>query len=123
MADGDMQDKFDGQDDPTDKSVFQDEQGSWSFARVALAIVLINILALVWYTVRHQTYTVDNAVWTVLTSLAMGLMTWSGGARIAQYISGPVSGIATAISTALQRKVPDPAPVPPPTVTTTTTVK
>lgn len=63
-------------------SLFRDERGQLSTARVTLFATLV----VVWYlAVRGAQRTAD--VWNALTDITLALISWAGGARIAQYVS------------------------------------
>lgn len=79
------------------RTVLQDETGSWSAARVFLAAWLANAIAYVWWASLRAGGPPPEfgLVLTFFTGVALPLVVWTAGPRIAQYI-GPMIGSATA---------------------------
>lgn len=92
---------------PTDPSLglFRDERGSKSLARHALVFVLLLIAGLAIYEAYDPTHAVNNTVWATLSAIAMGLIAWAGGPRIAQYLAPQIGAVASGASTALRRAI------------------
>ena len=69
-------------------SVFTTERGRVSAARVFLLGPLVVVLWLA-LTGAHR----DEIVWTTLQTLALALIAWAAGPRVAQYFPGILSGL------------------------------
>ena len=84
-------------------SVFRDEKGNVSMARVAVAYWL----ALCGYAVAAALHGArpDNAVWAVLSGVAVALVSWAAGPRIAQYLAPQAGATAQAAAQALRAKI------------------
>jgi hypothetical protein len=93
----------------TGRNVFQDERGSWSFARVALALVVVDILVFCWWVVIHG-LTVANAVWAILSTMLTGLLTWAVGPRLAAYVAPAIGSTAQSLAQAIIPKIPPTEP-------------
>ena len=80
--------------------IVKDERGSLSAARVFLAIslvftgVIIVLDSIVWE--------VPESVYSLLGGLAIGLVAWAGGPRVAQYLGPQVAGVASGIAQAIR---------------------
>jgi hypothetical protein len=69
-------------------SVFQDERGTWSAARMFLAAWLLNAGVYIW--LRGEVDTV-GVILTFYSAVGVPLIVWTAGPRIAQYL-GPSAG-------------------------------
>jgi Ca2+/H+ antiporter len=79
----------------------QDEQGSFSSARVLLwTWSLFSLVFIVW-TWREA----PNAVYAFLSGVEIALIAWAGGARIAQYLGPQVGAAANAVGQSLREAV------------------
>ena len=82
--------------------ILADEKGKLSAARVLLVCclgftaVLIVFDSILWATV-------ENAVYALLGTIFTGLLAWTAGPRIAQYLGPQISGVASGIGSALTR--------------------
>lgn len=76
-------------------TVLQDETGSFSAARVLLFTWLANAALYIW---QHEPTTDDSiaVVLTFFTGIAVPLIMWAGGPRIAQYLAPAMSSIMQA---------------------------
>lgn len=84
-------------------TIWTDEQGHWSAARVLLTLWLIHCGALVWLRMAQLT----PMLMTFHGGVATALVTWAAGARIAQYISPIGQQLVNAIPKAPWRKERD----------------
>ena len=72
------------------RTVLQDETGAWSAARCFLAVWLLNAIAYTW--ARWESDSI-GVVLTFFSAIAVPLVAWTAGPRIAQYL-GPSVGAA-----------------------------
>ena len=83
--------------------ILADEKGKLSAARVLLVCclgftaVLVVFDSILWATV-------ENAVYALLGTIFTGLLAWTAGPRIAQYLCPQISGVASGIGSALTRE-------------------
>jgi hypothetical protein len=73
-------------------SLFRDEKGNLSAARVFLAVWLANAVGYIWTKSSPDSF---GVVLTFFTAIGTPLVVWTAGPRIAQYL-GPQVGAATA---------------------------
>jgi len=73
-------------------SMWQDETGAYSASRVLLTGWLANAALYIW---QHDATTDDSigVVLTFFTGIAVPLIMWAGGPRVAQYLAPAVTGI------------------------------
>ena len=83
------------------REVLTDERGNLSAARTLLSIFL---------TFTGIVIVLDSTVWDVpdpayvlLGSIAVGLLAWAGGPRVAQYLAPQVGAVASGIAQAIKR--------------------
>lgn len=88
-----------------DTGLMFDEQGSRSMARTLLAIHFGLTWIWIWGA-AWEWWTIDEIVAGVIVAVFVGLISWAGGARIAQYI-GPQLGAAVAAVSKRLRGVDD----------------
>lgn len=62
-----------------------DERGSRSSARALTWLVLLATVALIFLDARSVAFTVPDAAWVLLGTIASGLILWAAGPRIAQH--------------------------------------
>lgn len=74
------------------RTVLQDETGAFSASRTLLFAWLANAVLYTW---QHHADDSIGLVLTFFTGIALALIAWAGGPRIAQYI-GPMIGATTA---------------------------
>lgn len=77
--------------------VFKDETGGFSAARVFFA-VWTGIITVAAYNKP------DAAFWPVAGSIAIGLLSWAGGPRIAKYLAPQVGKVAGSVSDAVKAR-------------------
>lgn len=90
-------------------SVFKDEKGQWSAARVFTGVWLANGIAYLWCG------NPDNAALAFLSGIALPLICWAAGPRIAQYIAPQIGATVKAVADAKileRRKGRDTEPTP-----------
>lgn len=80
-------------------SLFRDEKGDVSAARVYLAAWLVVIAVAAWV---HPA----EAFWGVAVSVALGLISWAAGARIAQYIAPSIGEAGKTLVNLLKKDKP-----------------
>ena len=80
--------------------IVKDERGSLSAARVFLAASLIFTGAII--VLDSTLWDVPEAVYSLLGGLAVGLVAWAGGPRVAQYLGPQVAGVASGIAQAVR---------------------
>lgn len=80
-------------------SLFRDEKGEVSAARVYLAAWLCVISVAAWV---HPA----EAFWGVAVSVALGLISWAAGARIAQYIAPSIGEAGKTLVSMLKKDKP-----------------
>ena len=80
--------------------IVKDERGSLSAARVFLAASLIFTGAII--VLDSTLWDVPEAVYSLLGGLAVGLVAWAGGPRVAQYLGPQVAGVAAGIAQAVK---------------------
>jgi len=80
--------------------IVKDERGSLSAARVFLATSLIFTGAII--VLDSTLWDVPEAVYSLLGGLAVGLVAWAGGPRVAQYLGPQVAGVAAGIAQAVK---------------------
>lgn len=80
-------------------TVLQDETGSFSAARCFLAGWLLNAAGYVW---AHDQATDESigVVLTFFTGIAVPLIIWAGGPRLAQYLAPVASGVVQSVADA-----------------------
>ena len=80
--------------------IVKDERGSLSAARVFLAVSLVftGVIIVLDSTVCE----VPESVYSLLGGLAVGLVAWAGGPRVAQYLGPQVAGVASGIAQAVR---------------------
>lgn len=62
------------------------------------------MVLLSWTIVQHvRGHAVDNAVWAIETSIALALIGWSAGPRLAQYLFPSIGSVAASASQAIKR--------------------
>lgn len=76
-------------------SFFQDEKGRWSAARVFLAAWLGNAAAYVW--MRPDSPSL-GAVLTFFSGVAIPLVVWTAGPRIAEYLAPQAGAMVGAVA-------------------------
>lgn len=79
------------------RTLLQDETGAWSAARCFLAAWLLNAIVYVWWASLRSGGPPPEfgLVLTFCTGVALPLVVWAAGPRIAQYL-GPMIGATTA---------------------------
>lgn len=80
-------------------SLLKDERGQWSAARVLLTGWLLQTAAYAWYCVLSQRDP-SSAALALDSGVAVALISWAAGPRIAQYIGGQVGSVASAVANA-----------------------
>lgn len=85
-------------------SLFDDETGSRSSARILTWIVVLFTLALIWRDASSEAFSVPGEAYIVLTSLLGGLILWAAGPRIAQHVAPVFSGAARALGEAVKAR-------------------
>lgn len=78
--------------------LFNDERGHLSAARVFFAIWTLIVIWAAWHDPA-------DAFWPVSASVLIGLLSWAGGPRIAQYLAPQVGAAAKATADAIKEKV------------------
>ena len=81
--------------------IVKDERGSLSAARVFLAVSLVFTGVII--VLDSTVWEVPESVYSLLGGLAVGLVAWAGGPRVAQYLGPQVAGVASGIAKAIQR--------------------
>lgn len=76
-------------------SVLQDERGRWSAARVFLAVWLANALLYVWRRPESESL---GLVLTFFSGVAIPLIVWTAGPRIAEYLGPQVGAVTGAVA-------------------------
>lgn len=76
-------------------SVFKDEKGAWSAARVFLSVWLANAVLYTW--LRWDTTSL-GVVLTFFTAIGTPLVVWTAGPRIAQYLGPSVAGAVQGVA-------------------------
>lgn len=76
-------------------TIFKDERGDWSAARVFLFIWLANAAAYVWQ--RPDSVSL-GAVLTFFTAIGTPLIVWTAGPRIAQYLGPQVGSVVAGVA-------------------------
>lgn len=92
------------QNDPS-LGLFRDERGSKSLARHALVFVLLLIAGLAIYEAYDPTHAINNTIWATLSSIALGLIGWCAGPRIASYLLPQVGSVAIGVGSAIRRNI------------------
>ena len=80
--------------------IVKDERGSLSAARVFLAASLVFTGVII--VLDSTVWDVPEAVYSLLGGLAVGLVAWAGGPRVAQYLGPQVAGVAAGIAQAVK---------------------
>ena len=80
--------------------IVKDERGSLSAARVFLAVSLVFTGVII--VLDSTVWDVPEAVYSLLGGLAVGLVAWAGGPRVAQYLGPQVAGVASGIAQAVR---------------------
>jgi len=80
--------------------IVKDERGSLSAARVFLAISLVFTGVII--VLDSTVWEVPESVYSLLGGLAIGLVAWAGGPRVAQYLGPQVAGVASGIAQAIR---------------------
>ena len=80
--------------------IVKDERGSLSAARVFLAASLVFTGVII--VLDSTVWDVPEAVYSLLGGLAVGLVAWAGGPRVAQYLGPQVAGVASGIAHAIK---------------------
>jgi len=80
--------------------IVKDERGSLSAARVFLAASLVFTGVII--VLDSTVWDVPEAVYSLLGGLAVGLVAWAGGPRVAQYLGPQVAGVASGIAQAVR---------------------
>jgi len=85
------------------KDILKDERGSLSAARIFLFVSLVFTGAII---VADSLLwaTVPNAAYALLGTIFTGLLAWTAGPRIAQYILPQIGAIASGIGASLTRE-------------------
>lgn len=80
-------------------TAWQDETGAWSTSRLLLTGWLLNAACYVW---RHDQATDESigVVLTFFTGIAVPLIIWAGGPRLAQYLAPVASGVVQSVADA-----------------------
>lgn len=81
-------------------SLLRDEKHKLSTARCAFWLTLLVALALIALDAFGVT-AVPQPAYAFLTAVVIGLMSWAGGGRVAQYLAPQLSAAASAIAGAL----------------------
>lgn len=83
-------------------SLFHDEQGDWSMARVLCFMALVFTF---WLIVEASVggVSVPSPVWALLTSVDLALIGWAAGPRIARYLLPQVGAAAVGVASAARR--------------------
>ena len=85
------------------RQILSDEKGNPSAARVLLVATLAFIAAII--VVDSLLWaTVPNAAYALLGTIATGLLGWTAGPRIAQYILPQIGAVTSGIGAALTRE-------------------
>jgi hypothetical protein len=90
-------------DESEPKGFFKDESGAWSMARVLLTISLALTFALV----ALDTFLpvdVPGEGYVLFGTIFTGLLAWTAGPRIAQYVGPQMGAVASGIAQAVQRQ-------------------
>jgi len=80
------------------RAAFTDEQEKPSLARVLFTFTLLVTLVLIVADALSATFIVPAAGYTLLGTLTIGLLSWAGGPRIAQYLGPQLGGIAKGLA-------------------------
>jgi len=80
--------------------IVKDERGSLSAARVFLAVSLVFTGVII--VLDSTVWEVPESVYSLLGGLAVGLVAWAGGPRVAQYLGPQVAGVASGIAQAVR---------------------
>lgn len=75
----------------------QDEKGTWSAARVFLLLWLSNAALFLW---RHHAADAIGVALTFFTGIAVPLVVWAAGPRLAQYLAPQVGAATSAVADA-----------------------
>ena len=85
------------------KQLLADEKGNLSAARVLLSASLVFTAAII-IADSLLWAEVPNAAYALLGTIFTGLLAWTAGPRIAQYLGPQIGGIASGIGASLTRK-------------------
>jgi len=83
------------------KEILTDERGSLSAARTLLTASLIFIGVII--VLDSIVWDVPEPAYVLMGSLAVGLLAWAGGPRVAQYLGPQVGAVASSIAEAVKR--------------------
>lgn len=76
-------------------TLFKDEKGRWSAARVFLAAWLGNAAAYIWWRPDSPSL---GLVLTFFSGVALPLIVWTAGPRIAEYLAPQVGAVTGAVA-------------------------
>jgi|GEM_PF-1076051 len=91
--------------DDRPRGFLQDEQGSWSTARVLLVVELVYLWVLALLATFLPGTEVPGEVWALHGSLVIALIAWAGGPRAMQYLGPQVAGVAQGIAGAVRERL------------------
>ena len=81
-------------------SLFTDERGNVSSARVSFWVALLFTLLLIALDSTVPWVDVPGAAYALLGSICTGVLAWAAGPRIAQYVGPQIAGVAAGIASA-----------------------
>lgn len=76
-------------------TVLQDERGTWSASRVLLVGWLANAALYIWWRPNSESL---GLVLTFFSAIAVPLVVWAAGPRIAQYLGPAVGGVVQGVA-------------------------
>jgi hypothetical protein len=85
------------------KEILKDERGSLSAARIFLFVSLVFTAAII-VSDSLLWATVPNAAYALMGTIFTGLLAWTAGPRIAQYVLPQIGAVASGIGAALVRE-------------------
>jgi len=82
------------------KDILRDERGTFSAARTFLLVVLLFTGTII--VLDSIILAVPEIAYTLLGSLNVGLLSWAGGPRVAQYLAPQIGSVAAGIAKAVK---------------------
>lgn len=86
-------------------SLWRDEQGNWSSARVLLWLDLTFLSVLVWRDAASDAFNVPSEAYAMLGGIGTFLLLWAAGPRAMQYLGPQVGKAVNAIAAAARKKL------------------
>tara|TARA_R100000808_G_C2131563_1_gene140669 strand:- start:217 stop:531 length:315 start_codon:yes stop_codon:yes gene_type:complete len=82
------------------KEILKDEKGNMSAARTFLLSSLLFTGVLI--VLDSTVWEVPEVAYTLLGSLSVGLLSWCGGPRVAQYVAPQIGAVASGIAKSIK---------------------